>query len=191
MMIENIFIDKTFEYIDYSIHGLPPGDYENCMFKDCIFANVSLNGSKFSDCVFKTCNLSSAKLDNTALREIHFKECKLLGLHFENCNQFLFSVTFDHCTLNLSSFFNQNIKKCSFRNCSLIEVDFTQADLTALVFDQCDFSLAIFDQTIIEKADFRTSFNYVINIEINRIKKAKFSKEGLIGLLQKYDICID
>jgi hypothetical protein len=39
-----------------------------------------------------------------------------------------------------------------------------------------------------EKADFRSAFNYSINPEINRIKKAKFSLTGLQGLLGKYDI---
>jgi hypothetical protein len=43
----------------------------------------------------------------------------------------------------------------------------------------------------LEKADFRTAFNYSINPETNRIKKAKFSKEGLNGLLDKYDIEIE
>jgi uncharacterized protein YjbI with pentapeptide repeats len=66
-----------------------------------------------------------------------------------------------------------------------------ECDLTASVFDNCDFTRAIFENTIIEKTDFRTSFNYSINPEINRIKKAKFSLSGIIGLLAKYDIDIE
>jgi uncharacterized protein YjbI with pentapeptide repeats len=56
------------------------------------------------------------------------------------------------------------------------------------VFDNCDFRGAIFDHTNIEKADLRTSYNYSIDPEINRIKKAKFSILGVSGLLNKYDI---
>jgi len=52
----------------------------------------------------------------------------------------------------------------------------------------CDLARATFDNSIIEKADFRSSFNYSINPEINRIKMAKFSVSGLPGLLEKYDI---
>ena len=50
---------------------------------------------------------------------------------------------------------------------------------------------AAFENTILEKADFRTSFNYSIDPGKNRIKKAKFSLAGIAGLLEKYDIEID
>jgi hypothetical protein len=49
----------------------------------------------------------------------------------------------------------------------------------------------VFENTNIEKADFRTSFNYSINPEINRIKKAMFSKQGVVGLLNHLDIDIE
>jgi uncharacterized protein YjbI with pentapeptide repeats len=59
------------------------------------------------------------------------------------------------------------------------------------MFDNCDLTGAVFDHTNIEKADFRTSYNYTIDPEINRIKKAKFSILGVSGLLDKYDIDIE
>jgi uncharacterized protein YjbI with pentapeptide repeats len=61
-------------------------------------------------------------------------------------------------------------------------------DLTEAVFDDCDLQRAIFVNTNIEKTDFRTAFNYSIDLELNRIKKAKFSAHGISGLLDKYDI---
>ena len=70
-------------------------------------------------------------------------------------------------------------------------MDFTECDLTASIFENCDLNNATFDNTIIEKVDFRTAFNYSINPELNRIKKAKFSIEGISGLLSKYDIDIE
>jgi hypothetical protein len=50
---------------------------------------------------------------------------------------------------------------------------------------------ATFENTIIEKVDFRTSYNYSIDLEINKVKKAKFSLTGVVGLLDKYDIEFD
>jgi hypothetical protein len=50
---------------------------------------------------------------------------------------------------------------------------------------------ATFDRSLLEKADFRTAYQYTINPEHNRIKKAKFSATGLAGLLAHYDIEID
>jgi uncharacterized protein YjbI with pentapeptide repeats len=114
-----------------------------------------------------------------------------LGLHFENCNEFGLAFKFENCQLNHSSFFKTKIKKTIFSNTQLKEVDFTECDLTSSVFENCDLSDTTFDQTILEKVDFRTAFNYSIDPDINRIKKAKFSIQGISGLLNKYDIEIE
>ena len=62
---------------------------------------------------------------------------------------------------------------------------------TNTLFDNCDFKRATFEKTNIEKADFRNAHNYSIDLEQNRFKKAKFSKEGIVGLLGQYDVEID
>jgi uncharacterized protein YjbI with pentapeptide repeats len=80
---------------------------------------------------------------------------------------------------------------CRFKKCSLQEVDFTEADLSALVFDQCDLAGAIFESTVLEKADFRTAYNYSMDPEKNRLKKARFSLSGVAGLLNKYEILLE
>ena len=115
----------------------------------------------------------------------------MLGLHFENCNQFGLSFNFENCTLNHSSFYKTKIKKTVFKNTQLKETDFTECDLTNSVFDHCDLTGAKFENTVLEKTDFRTSFNYSIDPEINKIKKARFALAGIQGLLDKYDIIID
>ena len=71
------------------------------------------------------------------------------------------------------------------------EVDFTGADLTAALLHNCDLAGAIFSNTKLQKADFRTAFNYSVNPETNDIKKAKFSLNGIAGLLDKYDIVVE
>ncbi|CAN5768147.1 hypothetical protein BH10BAC3_BH10BAC3_24650 [soil metagenome] len=132
-----------------------------------------------------------AKLAGAALRDVKFKDCKMIGLHFESCTPFLFEVQFENCQLNLSSFYPMKIKKMNFLNCGLQEVDFTGVDLTSAIFNNCDLASATFDKSLLEKADLRTAYNYTINPELNKIKKAKFSLPGIAGLLDKYDIEID
>ncbi|WP_431217529.1 hypothetical protein ACQ86N_21315 [Puia sp. P3] len=44
--------------------------------------------------MFSNCNLSLAQLQKTTFRDIQFKDCKMLGLHFEDCNEFGLSVSF-------------------------------------------------------------------------------------------------
>ncbi|HEY0042094.1 MAG TPA: pentapeptide repeat-containing protein, partial [Flavisolibacter sp.] len=100
------------------------------------------------------------------------------------------TVSFKNCTLNFSSFYKRQVKKTIFKTCLLQEVDFTDADLSGSSFDHCDFSKALFENTNLGKVDFRTAYNFVIDPERNRLKKARFDRMGIAGLLQKYDIQI-
>jgi hypothetical protein len=47
-----------------------------------------------------------------------------------------------------------------------------------------------FSNTNLEKADLSTSINFSIDPEKNKLKKAKFSVSGLVGLVAKYNIDI-
>jgi uncharacterized protein YjbI with pentapeptide repeats len=115
----------------------------------------------------------------------------MFGLNFDTCNEFGLSFGFENCLLNYTSFYKTKIKKTIFRNSQLRETDFTECDLTDSLFDNCDFTGAMFSDTIIEKTDFRTSRNYSIDPETNRIKKAKFSLPAVLRLLDKYHIEIE
>jgi fluoroquinolone resistance protein len=70
----------------------------------------------------------------------------------------------------------------------LQEADFTGSDLSGALFDNCDLQGALFENTNLEKTDLYSSYQYSIDPEKNRIRKARFSREGISGLLGKYDI---
>lgn len=183
--------DRKFENLKYTDSVPEPGDYENCTFLNCDFTNANLSDINFLESEFIDCNLSLAKLTQTSLIEVRFKNCKLLGLHFEDCNNQTISVTFDGCMINLCSFNKLKLKKSVFVNSRIYEVDFSETDLTRSEFKNCDLQRTIFHHTDLEGADFRTSFNYIIDPESNRIRRARFSVSGISGLLNKYDIEID
>lgn len=179
---------KTIEKVDYSIEEFAHGEYEDCTFVGCNFSNVDLRGNSFVRCKFKNCNLSLTKVIKTGFSEASFENCKLLGVRFDGCNEFLFSVSFTSCILNLSSFYKLKLQKTKFSECSLHEVDFSDCNLSESVFDHCDLTHAVFRNTILENADLRTSYNYSIDPDGNKIRKAKFSLSGITGLLEKYGI---
>ena len=182
--------DKTFDRIDFSAKRLEKGDYDLCRFQQCNFSNSDLSNCSFSECSFRDCNMGMVHTANTSFNDVRFIGSKMLGIHFELCNELLFTVYFEHCILDLSSFYKRNLKKVIFSHCSLQEVDFTESDLTLALFDHCNLSRAKFEHTIMEKADLRTSFNFSIDPSINKIKKAKFSLAGLPGLLDRYELDI-
>lgn len=80
--------------------------------------------------------------------------------------------------------------KATFTGCSLLEVDFTDADLSGSIFKQCNLLRSTFNRTNLEKADLSSATNFAIDPENTRIKNAKFSIEGLPGLLGRYQIKI-
>ena len=59
------------------------------------------------------------------------------------------------------------------------------------IFSECDLSKTLFENTNLSKCDFRTSFNYSIDPDKNKIAKAKFSAQNVSGLLDKYNIVIE
>src|ERR1035438_829251 len=109
--------EKTFDKENFTKEFLSIGEYDHCSFINCDFSSSDFSISTFYKCKFEDCNMSLVKLKNTTFNEVHFKNCKLLGLHFEDCNNFLFAAIFDNCILNLSCFYKMKLKTTKFRNC--------------------------------------------------------------------------
>lgn len=190
-MAEIYIQDKTFDKEDYTLQPFEKGEYDNCTFSNCNFSGGTLSGSMFTDCTFINCNLSLVKTGMTVFRDIQFSSCKLQGIRFDTCSPFGLSFTFNDCQLTYSSFYKSSIKQTVFKNCLLQETDFTESDLTGAVLENCNCTGAIFENTVLEKADLRTAYNYSINPEINKLKKAQFSFPAVAVLLDKYGIEIE
>jgi uncharacterized protein YjbI with pentapeptide repeats len=175
------FRDTNFDQAALLETPLKKGEYENCVFKGCDLSSQDLTELKFFDCRFEAVNLSTAKIVKSVFTDVSFSNCKMLGLLFETCNEFGFSVSFNGCNLSHSSFFGKKMKTTLFRNCQLADVDFSE----------CDLSGSKFENTNLEKADLRSAYNFQIDPEMNKLKKAKFSVPGLPGLLSRYDLVIE
>lgn len=182
---------ELFEKKDFTQIFLQKGEYEQCTFKKCDFSNSDLSEIRFGDCTFTECNLSMASLANIALQNVTFRNCKMLGMAFKDLNYLGFNVYFEDCILNQSSFYKAKLGKTTFKNSKLHEVIFSECNLKKSIFDGCDLFRTAFEQSILEQADFRTSYNYSINPDNNRMKKALFSRDGVVGLLDQYDIIVE
>ena len=191
LMQKEIIENKEFNKVDFTAKKLPSIEFENCSFLNCKMSDLDLSGYTFLDCEFQGCDLSNSKLKGTSFKDVKFHDCKLLGLLFNNCSELLLSFTFVNCQMNLTSFHLLKIKGIEFIECNLTEADFSDADLTKVKFNNCDLSRAIFNYSNLEGADFRTSYNFSIDPELNKMKKAKFSLNNATGLLDKYNIIIE
>ncbi len=122
-------IDQTFDKIDYTLEPLKKGEYEKCVFSQCNFTNGDISHIQFSECEFVGCNISMTQVLETSFRDVVFRNCKLMGITFGNCSNFLFSVDFEKCVLNLSSFHRLKMRKTKMSECSLQETSFAETDL--------------------------------------------------------------
>jgi uncharacterized protein YjbI with pentapeptide repeats len=190
-MDKNYTANQTFEGKKYTESRLPKGEYDHCIFEECDFSDSFLDNTHFIECRFIDCNLSNANIKHSLFREVSFVRCKMLGLRFEDCNDFLLSLQFQECSLDFSSFYNTPLQGTSFNSCRLVQTDFTGTDLREASFTNCNMEGGRFDASNLQGADFRSAFNYSIDPERNQMKKARFSREGLEGLLGTYDIIVE
>ncbi|WP_269225027.1 pentapeptide repeat-containing protein [Flavobacterium eburneipallidum] len=186
-----IHTHKTFEKVSFIDKKVNNREFEDCVFKNCDFSNSNFSNNTFMDCEFIDCNLSMTQLDGTSLKTVDFKNCKLLGIQFNACADFMFGVSFQDCVLDYSSFSNKKMPKTKFHSCSMKEVSFIGTNLTNSTFENCNLDNAIFNDTQLAGVDFRTATNFKIDPEFNPMRKAKFSTQGIVGLLDKYDIKIE
>lgn len=190
MTTEFINIDKTFDKTIFFGQRLDNREFDGCTFRNCDFSGSTFFECTFIDCTFTDCNLAMSKFPASGLKTVNFIECKLLGIRFDECDDFLFAVNFDHCVLDYSWFSRKKMPKTRFTETSLKGVNFESVDLASAVFDGCNLEDAVFDQANLSGADLTAAWNFTIDPERNSIKKAKFSNDALAGLLGKYDIKI-
>ncbi len=180
------FQNENYQKIPFEIKN-----YEACTFENCDFQGIDLSGARFIDSIFIECNLSNTTLHKTSLQNAQFKKCKMLGLTFDDCDPFNFSIFTSHSNLSHASFYKMNLTKCLFDNSLLHEADFTETNLKKVKLTFCDFDRAIFERTNLEEADLRNAINYTFDPENNRIYKAKCSLPDVIRLLDKYKLTIE
>jgi fluoroquinolone resistance protein len=183
--------DKSFSNLIYTGKETRNREFEHCSFINCDFSNGVFASNKFIDCLFTGCNMAMVKLNNCQLNNVIFKDSKLLGVNFSECMDFLFAVKFEGCVLDYCSFAGKKMTKTTFNHTSLKNSDFTGSDLTKSSFLHVDLMNAVFNRAILKEVDFLTADNYIIDPELNNIRKAKFSLQGVPGLLNKYDIRIE
>lgn len=165
-------------------------EFESCTFKNCDFTACDFTGVVFVECTFYDCNFKDTKINYVSLRDVQFVGCNFTAVNFAMTDQVIYNFNFTDCLLDYAQFYALKLKKMQFINCSMVAVDFMRSDLSEVLFDNCNLRRAVFIDTVLQKADFYTSYDFIIDPEKNKVKKAIFSTEGLKGLVAKYDLVI-
>ena len=184
------YTDETFDAHTFP-EDLSSSEFEGCTFNNCHFSNANLSGCKFEDCSFSHCDFSNARLTKAVFQEVEMEGCKLLGLDFQLCNPFGFSIRFQACQLDHSNFLGMKLRRCSFDGCQLNGVDFAEADAEKVSFRESHLRDTLFERTNLQQADFRGASHLRIDPVENRLKGARFSKDSVMGLLERFGVKVE
>ena len=182
--------DRTFTGADPALQGLEQAEFERCVFRSCVWSGAHLTKARFTECTFEACDLSNASVVGTAFRTVRFNACKLLGIRFDTCNAFLLALSFERCQLDYATFCGLDLKGTGLGASRMIGVDLSGADLSGADLSGTDLSETVFDRTKLEGADLREARGLIIDPERNRLKGARFSMDGLPGLLVRHGLVI-
>lgn len=179
--------DKIFENCDFTT-PMPDDSYSCCRFVNCNFGEAVVT-TNFNECRFEQCNFTLTKLSGK-VRNTLFSGCKMVGAILSELNRFSGNLTLEDCNLDYSVWTGLRLRKTIFRNCRLTNASLMAADFTSTVFDNCNLDGTEFLDAVLEKADFSTSYNFIINPQTCRLKKAVFSESELRGLVSHLNIII-
>ena len=177
-------IDKT----DFTKEPLSE-EYYDCVFSNCDFNNLKICNTKFEGCEFVNCNLSLTTFASAIFDSV-FKDCHMLGCNLSLLNVFSGGLQFNGCNLNYANFSQLNMKGLKFHGCSIVEATFSNAKVKNSIFHDCNLERTDFGGADITMCDFETSYNFTINPNDTKLRKARFSKDQLEGLVAHLGIII-
>ncbi|MGO1297125.1 MAG: pentapeptide repeat-containing protein [Vibrio sp.] len=188
------YYDSHFETLNLTELAFNDVEFEDCVFTDCDFSKAAFTHSKFNNCTFERCNLSLMDVSSTKLFELAFIDCKLLGIDWVKAVWAFyhrdFNLSFVRCVLNDGSFFGLTLHELVLDACTVHNVDFRDGDYTDSSMTDCDFRHSLFMHTNLQSVDFSDSFNYVIDVLENNVKKATFSLPEAMNLLEGLGIVL-
>ena len=182
-------MDQIFEDLIVNQEQILANEFYDCAFKRCRFNETAFQKCRFVNCSFSDCDLSLMRVPASSFTETEFQNSKIIGVDWTAASWgFLSSMRFLECTINYSIFTDMDLQRISIEKCVAEEVDFRGADLTGVNLTFTDFFGSFFKHSVLERADFTHARNYQIDVNLNKIKGAKFMLPEAISLLRSLDI---
>jgi len=187
-----VYLSKQFAELKCAGHEINSVEFEECTFEGCDFSEAIFKDCKFIDCQFTNCNLSLVKFDQSRFTDVIFEDSKVIGVDWTKATWPSIALgspfKFIKCIISDSTFFGLSLKEIVIEECKAHDVDFREADFNEAILTYTDFSNSLFNETNLTQADFTEAVNYQIDIFLNDIKGAKFSRYEALSLLDSLEI---
>ena len=185
---------EEFRDLDLSAAEIFSKEFEECTFINCDFSDARLRRCIFDRCRFIKCSMGVMKVDGSRFSDVLFEECKLTGIDWTKAAYSDIMLgspfTFLNSVLDYSSFYGLTLQELVMRECRVKDADFRESDLSRADLRESDFSDSLFRNTNLSGADLTLAENYRIDIYVNTIKGAKFSRYEALCLLESLDITL-
>ncbi|WP_345974865.1 pentapeptide repeat-containing protein [Sulfurimonas sp. HSL3-7] len=185
---------EEFIDLDLSEAEIVSKEFEECTFINCDFSEAQLRHCIFDDCRFLKCNLSVVKVDGSRFSNVVFEESKLSGIDWTKAaySEILLDApfTFINCIVDYASFYGLTLQSMVIRECKAYDVDFRECDLSGADLRETDLTDTLFRNTNLSGADLTLAENYTIDINVNTIKGARFSRYEALTLLEGLEITL-
>ena len=195
MFKEDEYWAETFSELDLKGKQISSVEFDDCTFDACDLSEARFSQCRFIDCRFINCDMNVVSFSGSRFEESLFKGCKVTGVDWTllDYSEFIKEAPFSfyESVLDYSSFFGVSLENLSLKRCRIIEADLREATLLNADFSESDLAESQFRHTNLEKADFRGAINYSIDLRINTINGAKFSRDEAVNLLASLDIVIE
>ncbi|APQ78153.1 pentapeptide repeat protein [Clostridium botulinum] len=170
-------------------------EYIDCEFYNCNFVDVEINNCIFKECKFHNCTMNSVIFKFSTMRNATLNESEFIGINWNALKGDSFSAgpinKVRKCFFKYNNFISMRLNNFNFSGSKFQESIFEESDLIDANFKDVRFESTQFTQCNMTRADFRGASGYVIDIQSNKLKKAKFSFPEVTNLLSSIDIVID
>jgi len=173
---------RKFENITWEGKTITSREFYDCHFYKCSLKESVFVECSFEKCTFEECDLSLIQFKKTSLSRVVLQHSKAIGVAWHNARPPL-TIEFHHSRISYSSFSGMNLKKGIFKACQADEADFSECNLTLADFRGTDLAGARFAGTDLTQANFVGAQRYAIDVQGNKVKKAKFSLPDALALL--------
>lgn len=187
---QHVYEEQVIKGVDYKAKNLQRYSFNHVVFEGCDFTQCDLRLAQFSHCKFKSCNLSLANMSGCRLDQVVFEESKLVGVDFYKCEKMFLSLGFKACIMQSCNFSDLKLKSTIFKGSKITDSHFSKNDLSLADFSDSDLLGTNFHQCNLTKANFLGAKNYIIDLDTNVLKKARFAFPEVLNLLKCFDIDI-
>lgn len=186
--------NERFENMTLTEEELIGKELTACTFVNCVLENCKFTACKIMDCSFEGCRIINPVLERSSMMDCTFSRCSLLGVNWSALlgGGYLIPIAalYD-CQLKYNHFVEINFAKFDFSGNAIIASLFADCNLSGSRFTQCELDRTEFFRCDLTKADFRNAAGYVIDLETNVLKRARFSFPEVVNLLQATGIIIE